>query len=281
MNRNGFDLSEIFSRIPQLNQFRPDNFEIEILAGFTNHNYRLKNDEFDWVLRIPKQQTNRYINRNHEAHNLCLAAGLGLAKDSQWCDESGLSLTATLSQTHTARSEDLKNAANVEHLLTAIRRLHNCERKFLGELDLSLSLSQYYELIPNNYIQHLKPYYRKALAGLEQLRENPRHKVPTHSDLVRENLLIENSGKIWLIDWEYSAMASPYWDLATLCNTTRLDREQSQNLLDTYNAPGATLTLNSLLRYQFALQLMTICWMLTFSQVEIETEIRHLTRLES
>jgi len=280
VSQNEFDLVDIFARIPLLNQYHPDDFEIETLAGYTNRNYRLKNHEHDWVLRIPRQQTNRFINRNHEAHNLALAAGLGMVRDHSWRDESGLSLTNTLSQTRTAKAQDLAQRSTVSQLLAEVHRLHNCGLKFLGELELSQSLDHYYDLIPERYIQRLQPFYQKAQADLHRLVESPLHKVPTHSDLVLENLLLEASGKIWMIDWEYSAMASPYWDLATLCNTAYLNREQSQDLLDTYNARGAALELSALLTYRFALQLMTICWMLAFSNTEIESEIRHLTELE-
>jgi len=56
--------------------------------------------------------------------------------------------------------------------------------------------------------------------------------VPAHIDLMKENILIDcRNAKIWFIDWEYSAMASPFWDIAMLSNSLKLDKQQSIILL--------------------------------------------------
>ncbi len=281
MSSVDINLVDIFARIPLLKSHRPDDFEIEGLAGYTNQNYRLRNQTQDWILRIPKPETNAYINRVQETYNLKLAASLGLARDSQWCDESGLSLTATLAQTHTLSAQGLKQRATMERLLADLFHLHSCDQKFLGELELSHSLSQYYDLLPSTYLPQLRPYYQKALSHLNQAEKKQLDSIPSHCDLVLQNLLVEKTGRIWIIDWEYSAMASPYWDLATLCNTARFNRKQSQDLLVGYNALGARLEFSGLIAYRFALQLMTICWMLAFSLTEIDAELHHLNELDN
>jgi len=280
MSRVDIDLADTFTRIPLLSSHRPDDFDIEVLAGYTNRNYRLRSHAQDWILRIPKPDTNAFIDRAQETHNLKLAASLGLARDSLWRDESGLSLTATLAQTQTISAQGLQKRSTMDRLLADLFRLHSCEQEFLGELELSHSLRQYYDLLPPTYIPQLRPYYKKAIYQISQEEKKQLNTVPSHSDLVLQNLLIEDTGKIWLIDWEYSAMAPPYWDLATLCNTARFNQKQSQDLLAGYNAMGATLELSGLNAYRFALQLMTICWMLAFSLTEIEPELNHLNELD-
>ena len=281
MKQDDTELSAIFARIPQLNQFRPDDFEIQPLTGFTNRNYRIKNKKNDWVLRIPRQQTNRFIDRKHEAHNLALAAELGLARNSIWYDETGLSLTATLSDTRAAGRTDIENISRLNRLLADVYQLHHCGQIFQGELDIAQSLSQYFALVPATNRLRLEPYFLKTLAALESLPDQFTKKVPSHSDLILQNLLIEASGKFWIIDWEYSAMASPYWDLATLCNTARLGSAQCQNLLKAYNAIGAALEPDGLRTYQIALQLLTICWMQAFSYEDIDAELMYLIHLQA
>lgn len=39
---------------------------------------------------------------------------------------------------------------------------------------------------------------------------------PCHNDLVAENFLKAEDGTIYLIDWEYSGMNDPMWDIAAL-----------------------------------------------------------------
>ena len=84
--------------------------------------------------------------------------------------------------------------------------------------------------------------------------------MPSHNDLVLENLLLAEE-RLWLIDWEFSAMASPYWDLATLSNAAGLDQAQSRALLLAYCADGATMEESLLFDYRNLLELLTDIWM--------------------
>jgi thiamine kinase-like enzyme len=67
--------------------------------------------------------------------------------------------------------------------------------------------------------------------------------------------------KLWLIDWEYSAMASPYWDLAILCNEADLDLPQSRLLLQAYCLGGPAMKESMLFDYRTLLKLLSDCWM--------------------
>jgi thiamine kinase-like enzyme len=88
--------------------------------------------------------------------------------------------------------------------------------------------------------------------------------VASHNDLVLENLMFDNS-RLWLIDWEYSAMASPYWDLATLCNAANLDLQQSQRLLRVYCAGEWVMEESILFDYRGLLKLLSDCWMVALT----------------
>jgi thiamine kinase-like enzyme len=84
--------------------------------------------------------------------------------------------------------------------------------------------------------------------------------VPSHRDPVLGNLLLTDN-RLWLIDWEYSAMASPYWDLAILCNEAELDLAQSRLLLQAYCADGPAMQESKLFDYRGLLRLLSDCWM--------------------
>ena len=85
-------------------------------------------------------------------------------------------------------------------------------------------------------------------------------RVASHNDLVLGNILLDQE-RVWIIDWEFSAMASPYWDLASLCNAANLDRQQSQRLLQCYCAGGTPMEESILSDYRSLLQLLSDCWM--------------------
>ena len=54
-----------------------------------------------------------------------------------------------------------------------------------------------------------------------------------HNDLLRANR-IYSGGRLWAVDWEYSAMGSPWYDLAVVVAGDGLDRDQANMLLETY-----------------------------------------------
>ncbi len=258
-------LETIFKRVPLLAEFHPRDFNIRPLPGFTNHNFHLQNNEHDWVLRIPKAETNQYIDRQHETHNARLANSLGIAPDNVWRDKSGLSLSVSVADSRSISINDMDNETTLGKLLKTICRLHKTKNKFLGTVDLAKLLSRYYEQVPGYLQNQIEPSYRTAIVKFESLPDKEEMLVPSHNDLVLENILIDAAGQIWLIDWEYSSMASPYWDLATLCNAAKLDQTQCTELLTEYGNDHVDLVPEILFDYRYILGVLSTCWMAVFT----------------
>jgi thiamine kinase-like enzyme len=108
--------------------------------------------------------------------------------------------------------------------------------------------------------QRLGPRLQQAERVLKLLQTRDGDYVASHNDLVLDNLMLDDT-RLWLIDWEYSAMASPYWDLATLCNAANLDLAQSQRLLRVYCAGSRVMEESILFDYRELLKLLSDCWM--------------------
>lgn len=58
-------------------------------------------------------------------------------------------------------------------------------------------------------------------------------KVPAHLDLHAGNIL-DDGKQLWLIDWEYAAMADPYFDLATVTSVENFSNQEMKMLLERY-----------------------------------------------
>ncbi len=274
-------LSGYFCQIPVLSNCKPEQFRVEKLPGFTNLNYRITNHEHDWILRIPKPETNAHISREQEKHNHNIAVELGFVPKPFWRNNAGMSLTATLPNSRTANLHDLRPGKTVDQLLLNLYRLHHCRKPFHGEVNLADSLHQYFKSLPVHSRRQLQGNFEKAKSKLSEIDDRHDYRVPSHNDLVLGNLLIENRQKIWLIDWEYSAMASPYWDLASLCNAARYSQSQSEKLLQGYNALGAELGGEYLHNYRYALQMLSICWLKQFTRQDINIELYQLQQLDN
>jgi len=278
--KNWPDLNAVFNRIPLLQGFHVGDFKVRQLAGFTNYNFHLKNSTYDWVLRIPKKETNRFINRVFEANNVDAVTKLGLAPEIVWRDDTGLSLAINCSRARPFKIDDMYNESILTSLVKCIGRLHKSSFEFYGEIDLAGLITRHFDQLPKNSISLLIPYLQIALEKLSILEKEDMAKVPSHNDLVLENLLIQTDQRLWIIDWEYSALTSPYWDLATLCNSARFDSTKNRHLLDLYRVEAFDLDARILLHYQYVLQFLSACWMATFSDQQLGAELTWLKQIE-
>ena len=252
-------IAAAFQRVDALADFAPADFEITPLPGYTNLNFRLVNDDQDWVLRIPRAATNAHIDRDAEAFNQALAAELGIAPLPRWCDGDGLSLTPTIRHTRKLEPADLVTDDGIERFALTLRGLHRGDFRFRGRIDLNALLERYFALLDERQRAIFANRMSAARQLLPLVDDRDCAYVPSHNDLVLENLLLGN-GRLWLIDWEFSAMASPYWDLATLCNAANLDYAQSRALLLAYCADGVAMEESLLFDYRNLLKLLTDIW---------------------
>lgn len=259
-------LDEVIAHIPLLDGITSDQLSITRVAGFTNDNYRLSNEWMDWILRIPRPATDQFIDRDAEAHNQDLACELEIAPVVAWRNQQGVTLTPVLQGTRSLRHQDFASDDSLQRLLAVLRTLHRSQLLFRGRVDLKALLHQYFGLLKPGEQATMQPRLDQALLVLAGLEGKDSRLVPSHNDLVLENLLIDDHGdKVWLIDWEYSSMASPYWDLATLCNAADLDYQQSRKLMRIYCAGGSMLDESVLFDYRGLLKLLGDCWMATLA----------------
>ncbi|MGD8350663.1 MAG: choline kinase family protein, partial [Gammaproteobacteria bacterium] len=250
---NTAELEALFASVPPLAGSAPGDFSITSLPGYTNRNLRLRNDRQDWVLRVPRPSTDRFIDRAAEAHNHRLACDLGIAPRPAWRGDSGLMLTATLAESRSPAAGELGNRSTLPAILEPVRRLHSSGAEFRGRVDLAQLLERYYSMLDESRQHEFRHRLRAARELLPSLDDRDLDYVPSHNDLVLENLLLDG-GRTWLIDWEFSAMASPYWDLASLCNAAGLDYAGSRELLRLYCANGPLMEESLLFDYRNLLQ---------------------------
>ncbi len=258
-------LSQVFKRIPMLEDYHPDEFTITELSSYTNQNYHLKNNSIDLILRLPLAQTNIYINRKAEVCNEQIAFKLGLSPVCIWHNDLGESLTQTITQSKSPTSADLRQIDMIHLVAEGLGQLHNSQQQFQGQVDLQSLLNRFFELLNNEQQDKYGLRFKHAITSLQTLETEFNKLVPSHNDLNENNLLLDTSNKLWMIDWEYSSMASPYWDLATICNSGKYEESHCRQLLAAYNSEKDRLNLQTLQQYREVLSVLNDCWMSVFN----------------
>ena len=123
-------------------------------------------------------------------------------------------------------------------------------------------------MVPDPRQRLIESSYVLALKKVELLSSEKIPLSPSHNDLILENILINNAKQTWIIDWEYASMATPYWDLATLCNAAKFNQAECDWTLNEYRGLGLNLDAEILTDYRFVLKVLSKCWMAAFTEIE-------------
>ncbi len=225
-------LDDALAQLPQLG---PPLEIRELPGGLTNHNYRVRTATHDVVVRLSSTETDLLsVDREHEWLNSRAAATAGVgAPVVEYLPGKGVLVVGFLPGiTYTAGDV----VANLPRLAAALRRLHRGP-PFASRFDMFDVQRSYAAVVaarrmplPNGY-DDLAP----TVARVEQaLRRRPEPLVPCHNDLLAANVL-DDGGDLRIIDYEYSGMNEPSFELGNLACESHLDREALGQLVASYS----------------------------------------------
>ncbi|MEM5585323.1 phosphotransferase [Roseibium sp. AS2] len=199
--------------------------------GLTNRVYRLEATRGVFFLRLPRPENAGLVDRQAEEQNLALAAQLGLAPPPLFVfPGAGILLTAAVDDVACA-PEGVPG-----HLGDMLARLHGSGVAFAGVLEPEdVYRAQRGFLDPAVELASEIAPLDRAMRDLarEAGKAGTIRRVPVHGDLSPGNCLWTGD-RLWLIDWEYSAMADPAWDLAYAILEHGFSEAQEGTFLDAY-----------------------------------------------
>ena len=232
------EVRNAIQRVPQLTNIPLDTIDYERLGGLTNLVYRISTKENDYCLRIPGEGTESYIDRAVEKHNAKVAERAEVSPEVFFFSEDGLMLTQYLNDSETMSGEKFQSDENaVREAGKAFSRLHSCGENFKFRFEVFSMINEYLDLLAQGKSVELPDGYHETVDQSKSvqtvLMDNPENLVPSHCDPLCENF-IKQSDKMWIVDWEYSGMNDPYWDLGDLSVEGAMSSESEIVLLTGY-----------------------------------------------
>jgi len=207
-------LERLIRAVPLLADRPASEWHARRLAGMTNRSWRLTAGDRDLVLRTPSASSQRYLSRAQELHNARLAAEIGIAPPLLYADpETGVTLQPFLTEAHPLGPRDFAEPDVARRVGTLLGRLHRSGRRFAGTMAPFPIIDVYLGLASDARLQGLRMSVEPIREALER---NPPPAVPSHIDPNPTNFLRLPGGDLKLIDWEFSAMCEPAWDLAAV-----------------------------------------------------------------
>jgi thiamine kinase-like enzyme len=264
------EIEPALARIPLFAGRSLAGLAIERLGGLTNRNYKLTLGDERYVLRIAGEGTDRFIDRSAELHNARAAAAAGVTPDVLFCDpKGGLLLTRFITCGQSLDAASIRAPARLRQAALTLQRLHQSGARFEGRKDPFAILDSYFRVIDD--VGHpidasIRAARHEADVMRAPLAHQPAALVPSHIDPVPDNFVAAPAGKgrevLYLLDWEYSAMSHPLWDLADLSIEADFTAADDDLLLATYDGAVTPERRAGLLIYEALLHLIGAVWAL-------------------
>jgi thiamine kinase-like enzyme len=225
------ELRGIVARIPAL---AGRGGPIVRLGGLTNRVYRIG----DVVLRVAGKGTEEYINRANEAVAARVAAEAGVSPQVLHADaRTGLMATRLIDGAATMTPALFRSRSGAPGRAgAAFRKLHHSGGVFPFRFELFSMIDGYLKVLSGKDVA-LPGGYHDVVAEAQTVRKvlerNPAALAPCHCDPLCENFL-DDGKRMWIVDWEYSGMNDPMWDLGDLSVEGGFDAAQDEEMLAAY-----------------------------------------------
>lgn len=232
-------IAEVIDALKNIPDFEGvDPSKITRLGGLTNLVYKVELDTQSVVVRIPGPGTEEYINRSIEAHNAKVAAKIGVSPEVIYANaKSGIMVTETVQNIETMSPNLFKLREGApKRAGLALAKLHNSGETFAFRFELFSMIDEYLAILSTKDVEFPDGYHEvvNAARPIKELIEKANLPLaPCHCDPLCENFL-DDGNIMWIVDWEYSGMNDPLWDLGDLSVEAGMSNLQDLELLQAY-----------------------------------------------
>jgi len=238
MNEHEQQVHAALTAIPGFEQLAAGAYSIARLGGLTNLVFRIEHGAERYVLRIPGKGTEEYIDREVEIHNARVAARAGVSAEVIHADiDSGVMLTRHIDDTVTMSPDEFgRRKGSATRAGEALKKMHDWSEPFEFRFELFSMIDDYLRILDERKAE-LPGGYAEVVESAQPVRaalaRNPARLAPCHCDPLCENFL-DTGERMWIVDWEYSGMNDPLWDLGDLSVEAGFNPDQDRELMRAY-----------------------------------------------
>ncbi|MFT2111781.1 phosphotransferase [Marinomonas sp. 2405UD68-3] len=262
-------MREIFNNLTPITHLLTPISELildKVDGGFSNKTYVAKRDDVPYfIIRVPCLDKDRFlINREYEKEILPIVTELGLSPRVVHLNHEGFMVSQFVPQ--------IAFPWDVKHTTKDIKRLAE-SFKAIHQLNISGKLYKL-DVVIKHYLDEIRLHPNldvsliKQCEFFERITKRLYSNIPNftpctcHNDLNPQNCLA-NEEKFWVIDWEYSGLGDPLFDLAVVKSSHNLTSNQTALLITEYNQDLPLKQTLDTLEYYHALYLVReMVWML-------------------
>lgn len=250
----------IKEKISSLLSQEEEVLSVEQLGGMTNQNYLVKTTNKQYIVKFFGKGTEKLINRQDEKYNLELLKDLDLDVKNYLFDiEAGIKVNEYIESAITLDSRSIKT--KFDKIAPILQTIHASGKELRGEFAPFEEIKKYESLIEEKIPYANYEAVREEVFSLEKrLADLGVDRKSCHIDLVPENFIESPQGRLYLIDWEYSSMNDPMWDLAALFLESEFTRQEEEDFLSHYESEQTPVSREKIAIYKILQDAIWSLW---------------------
>ena len=250
----------IKEKISSLLSAEEEVLSVEQLGGMTNQNYLAITTNKQYIVKFFGKGTEKLINRQDEKYNLELLKDLDLDVKNYLFDiEAGIKVNEYIESAITLDSTSIKT--KFDKIAPILQTIHASGKELRGEFAPFEEIKKYESLIEEKIPYANYEVVREEVFSLEKrLADLGVDRKSCHIDLVPENFIESPQGRLYLIDWEYSSMNDPMWDLAALFLESEFTSQEEEAFLSRYESEQTPVSREKIAIYKILQDAIWSLW---------------------
>ena len=233
---------------------------VERLGGMTNNNYLVETTNRKFIVKFFGKGTDKLINRIAEKNNLEKLRDLELDVENYIFDiNEGIKVNEYIENATTFDAHYIKTKN--KEVAEILQKVHGSGKELEGEFKIFDEIKKYEDLIQGEIKYAYYDKIRDKVFGLQShLEEIGIDRKSCHIDLVPENFIEDENGRVYLIDWEYSSMNDPMWDLAALFIESNYRKSEEGDFFKYYHSEKTPVSIAKIMIYKILQDFLWSLW---------------------
>ena len=250
----------IKQKIEKLLSKEEEIVSVERLGGMTNNNYLVETTNRKFIVKFFGKGTDKLINRIAEKNNLEKLRDLELDVENYIFDiNEGIKVNEYIENATTFDAHYIKTKN--KEIAEILQKVHGSGKELEGEFKIFDEIKKYEDLIQGEIKYAYYDKIRDKVFGLQShLEEIGIDRKSCHIDLVPENFIEDENGRVYLIDWEYSSMNDPMWDLAALFIESNYRKSEEGDFFKYYYSEKTPVSIAKIMIYKILQDFLWSLW---------------------
>lgn len=213
--------------------------DLKRLGGMTNRSYRVtRKDGASYLVRLPGEGTQELVNRADEKKSTMLACKLNIDAELLHFGDDGTKVMRFIKDPQPMNDAVLRKPETIAKAADIFRTLHGCGEDTGVRFEVFEMAESYEQIIRAHGVALFEDFDEiSRVVGKIKKEIDVRFgtlRVPCHNDSLVDNWVLSGDDTLYLVDWEYSGMNDPMWDLSCLSIEAAYEDPEDTLFLQTY-----------------------------------------------